>query len=89
MAPHIAVNAAAMKMTKKKLTWMPGRLWVMSETTMWTFFVSKKPDINQPDTNAPIAKNATYPRSSRPAKPTTMLSPRAIITYASVWMTDS
>ena len=37
-------------------------------------------DENQPAVYAPMAKNATYPRSSRPAKPTTMFSPSAITT---------
>ena len=34
---------------------------------------------------APIAKNAMYPRSSRPAQPTTTLSPRAASTYTPTW----
>ena len=66
---------------------MPGRFETNSLTPIWMPLPSltsyAKPEASQPIVYAPIAKNATYPRSSRPAKPTTMLSPSAITTYAS------
>ena len=39
--------------------WIPGRVLVWSETRMWMLESTKWPDMNQPATNAPIAKNAT------------------------------
>ena len=48
-----------MQATKKKLMWMPGSVLVCSATRMWTLESAKWPDMNQPATNAPIAKNAT------------------------------
>ena len=48
-----------MHATKKKLMWMPGRFFVWSATRMWISESAKWLDMNQPATNAPIAKNAT------------------------------
>ena len=82
--PAIVVKMIATIATKKKFRWMPARFSAKPETPMWTPLPSltaeKKPEPSQPIVYAPIAKNATYPRSSRPAKPTMMFSPSAITT---------
>ncbi len=57
------IPAAPSRAFERKLKSIP---WNLSEA-------------NQPTVYAPSAKKATYPRSSRPANPTTTFSPRASI----------
>ena len=68
----------------RKLTWMPGMPAAGSPTRTATpsppATSAQNAEPKCAATYAPIAKNATYPRSSSPAKPTTTLRPSAMTT---------
>ena len=68
----------------RKLKWMPGMPAVGSPTNSAmpapSAAFAQNADPKYAATCAPIAKNATYPRSSSPAKPTTTFRPSAMIT---------
>ncbi len=61
--PAIVVITTAIRITIRKLTWMPGRFAAGSETRTWMPSPppapEKKPDMNQPAVSAPSAKKAT------------------------------
>ena len=66
MTPHIAVKIAAMKMTKKKLMWMPGTAEPKADFAGVRMWMPLPPatsgnccEPSQPMTNAPMAKKAT------------------------------
>jgi hypothetical protein len=80
--PAIVVKIIAATRISRKFMWMPGSSAALPDTRMWMpswwLMFEKNSDPNQPIVYAPIAKNATYPRSSSPANPTMMFRPSAI-----------
>ena len=62
----------------RKLRWMPGRPAASENSEKCALAQNAEP--KWAATCAPMAKKATKPRSSSPAKPTTMFRPSAIVT---------